>query len=220
VLAVSNGHGPTLLGIQTNADDNAFKAVLVRVGGVGFAHDTLRFGVNAMVDQLAAETFTNAAGMAAPVYPLLPNTTMYELITGAYVALRTDAVVVFSEIYNVLHTGGGKRWDTTDGFVVAGYRLGKMIPYGEVEVRYGDGASDPFYNPAVEFTPEATAATNNVELIAGMKYDLSAWSALKVELGYRRLGGHQSGANQGVDETPLVSNTNDFRAQVNWSFGR
>jgi hypothetical protein len=220
VLAISNGHGPTLLGIQTNGDDNLAKALLLRIGGVGFAHDTLRFGVNAMVDRIRDDVFTNAAGMTVPVYPLLPNASMTELITGAYLALRSDTLSVFSEVYNVLHVGGGKSWDTTDGFAVVGYRIGNYIPYGLLEARYGDGGSDPFYNPDPEAAPEATGATNNIEVIAGLKYELSPWCAFKFELGARHLGGNQTGANQGVDEMPLIDSTNEYRAQVNWSFGR
>jgi hypothetical protein len=227
VVAVSNGHGPTLLGIQTNGDNNFAKALLVRIGGVGYNHDTLRFGINAMVDKIDGDTFVNAAGMTVPVYPLLgtetgrsPTASMMELITGAYLALRSDTVVAFSEVYNVLHTGNGKSWDTTDGFAVVGLRMGKSTPYGLVEARFGNGGNDPFYNPDPEAAPEATAATDNVGVIAGLKYDLSPWCALKFELGARHLGNNQTGANQGVDEMPLVNGANEYRAQVNWSFGR
>jgi hypothetical protein len=205
VLAVGNGHGPTLLGIQTNADDNEFKSLLMRVGGVGFAHGTLRFGVNAMVDRISAETF----GMPPmPVYPLLPNTSMLEMITGVYFALRSERLLVFSETYNVLHQGGGKSWDTTDGFVVAGMRFDKLIPYGQLEVRRGDGATDPFYNPDPMAAPEAQGPVNFVEGIAGLHYDLNPWSAIKLELGARNVG---SGPDNGK---------NDYRAEINWSFGR
>jgi hypothetical protein len=220
VIAVSNGQGPTNLGIQTNGDDNLAKALLLRIGGVGFAHDTLRFGVNVMIDKIQGDSFVNAGGLTVPVYPLLPNANMTALITGAYLALRAEQLSVFSEVYNVLHAGGGKSWDTTAGFAVVGYRIGKYIPYGLLEARYGDGGADPFFNPDPEAAPEATGATNDIEAIAGLKYELSPWCALKFELGTRHLGGNQTGANQGVDEMPLVNGTDEYRAQVNWSFGR
>ena len=101
VLAVSNGQGPTNLGIQTNGDDNLAKALLLRIGGVGFARDTLRFGVNAMIDKIQGDSFVNPAGLTVPVYPLLPNANMTALITGAYLALRAEKLSVFSELYNV-----------------------------------------------------------------------------------------------------------------------
>ncbi len=210
-LSVGNGHGPSLLGIQTNSETNYMKSILLRVGGVGFAHDTLRFGVNGMLDKIEGDP---------TVYPLLPNTNMWELITGAYLALRGQQVIVFSEVYNVLHSGGGKSWDTTDGFVVAGYRIEdvNLIPYAELEARHGDGGSDPFYNPDPAQYPEATGAFNYVEGIGGLHYDLNPWSALKLELGVRRIGGGALG-NQGV-ELPLMNTTNDYRAEINWSFGR
>ncbi len=231
VVAVGNGHGPTQLGIQTNGDDNIAKSLLLRIGGVGYAHDTLRFGVNAMIDKIRGETFINAAGNEVPVYPLLgletgasPTASMTELITGAYLALRAEDLEVFSEVYNVLHTGGGKSWDTTDGFVVAGLRFGSWIPYAQFEARYGDGGTDPFYNSDPEFAAEAGAPTNFVEGILGLHYDLSAWSALKLELGARQLGSGQTGfmgmgANQGPD-IPLKNGQDDYRVEINWSFGR
>jgi hypothetical protein len=193
---LGNGHGPTLLGIQNLGDDNAAKSGLVRVGAVGLLNDTLRFGANLGVDEIAAAPAT--------VYPLLPDRPMLELITGLYLALRGDSLVIYSEMYDVLHRGAGRSWNTADGFVVAGYRLGKLIPYVQVEARRGDGRTDPFYNPEPMTHPEAMPPTDYTELTLGLHHDLSSWSALKLEL-----EGHE----------PDIGST-EYRIELNWSFGR
>jgi hypothetical protein len=202
-LGVANGHGRTLLGIQNLGDDNYAKSVLLRVGAVGLADNTLRVGANVGIDKIK--------GQPAPTYQGLDNQSMLELITGAYVALRSDTVIVFSEIYDVLHRGGDKSWNTVDGFVVAGYRLGDLTPYAQLEARQGDGSTDPFYNPGPGIEPEAVQPLDFREAMLGSKYDLSTWSALKLELAIRRTE---------VTDPTMPAVKTEYRAEVNWSFGR
>jgi len=45
-----------------------------------------------------------------------------------------------------------------------------------------------------------------------MHYDLSTWSALKLELSGRRF--------QVLEPGGAVANNNDYRVELNWSFGR
>jgi hypothetical protein len=97
----------------------------------------------------------------------------------------------------------GNSYQVSDGFFLVGYRVGKLIPYGQVEVRYGDGKTDPFYNPDPSINSETVQPLNYVEGVAGLHYDLSSWSALKVEV---------TGRNQ--------DSGNDYRVELNWSFGR
>jgi hypothetical protein len=201
-VAVSNGSGPTLVGIQTNHDDNWAKSLLVRIGAVGIGHPALRFGINIGVDSIAPED--------ASVRPLLPDQSIFEVVTGAYLALRSEGLILFSEAYNILHHGGGKTWQFTDGFVVAGYRFGRFIPYAEFEARQGDGLSDPYLNPSPVASPESVPPANFVEGTAGLRYDLSSWSALKLELAANRFD---------VAMDPARSVTG-YRAALNWSFGR
>jgi hypothetical protein len=194
-VGVANGHGRTIERIQTEGDNNWAKSVLVRIGAVGIGHPALRFGVNAAVDSIAPE--------AATVRPLLADKPILEIITGAYLALRGEHVMVFSETYNVLHRGGGKSWQVTDGFLIAGYRIGQFIPFGEIEARRGDGLADPYYSPDPAIDSESVAPGSFVEGTAGLRYELNAWSALKLELA--------AGSFERVS---------DYRAEVNWSFGR
>jgi hypothetical protein len=201
-LGVGNGHGPTLDRIQTESDNNWAKSVLVRIGAVGIGHPALRFGVNVAIDSIAPEDAT--------VRPLLPDRSIFELLTGAYVALRSESLIAFSETYNVLHRGGGQTWQVTDGFVILGVPVGRFTPFAEIEVRHGDGLTDPFYNPDPMVHSEVPPPGNFVEGIAGLRFELSAWSALKLELAASRV---QLAADPSRSES-------DYRAELNWSFGR
>src|SRR5262249_50716786 len=100
-VGVSNGHGPTILGIQNLGDDNLAKSVLLRVGLVGLLHDTLRFGGNIAIDKMKGY----------PFYPDTASMPMNELITGFYLALRSETWIVFSEAYDILHTSNGMSWN-------------------------------------------------------------------------------------------------------------
>jgi hypothetical protein len=194
-LGVGNGHGSNIVDIQNTSDNNAMKSVLLRVGAVGIGDDALRFGANVGIDQIAPAP--------VEVRPLLPDQSIFELLTGAYVALRSERLVVLGEIYNVLHRAAGQTWQITDGFLVAGYRFGKLMPYGQFEGRAGDGKTDPFYNPDAMAAPEAESPVSFVEGLVGLHYDINDWSALKLEASRREFDGGS-----------------DFRIEANWSFGR
>ncbi|HEU4734016.1 MAG TPA: hypothetical protein VFT22_39260 [Kofleriaceae bacterium] len=195
VVSVGNGRGRTIDLAQDTEDNNWAKSLLVRVGAVGIGHPALRFGANVVVDTIAPEPAT--------VRPLLPDKSMFELVTGVFLALRSEQLVVYSETYNVLHAGGGKTWQFTDGFLLAGYRFGPIIPFGEIEVRYGDGANDPYYRPDPAIGSASVSPGNFAEGTLGARYEVNAWSALKLE----------------VSAISLVEGS-DYRAELNWSFGR
>jgi len=195
MLAVGNGHGRTIDVVQTGSDNNWAKSVLLRLGLVGIGHPALRFGINVGVDEIAAES--------AAVRPLLPDKSILELVTGFYLALRSEGLVVYSETYNILHHGGGQTWQLTDGFLLAGYRFGAVTPFGEIEARRGDGFSDPYYRPDPAVGSHSIPPANFVEGTLGVRYELNAWSALKVEVA-----------------AASFSDRTDYRAEINWSFGR
>lgn len=195
LVSVGNGHGRTLDTGLTESDNNAFKSVLLRLGAIGFGDPALRFGVNVAVDEIAPEP--------AAVRPMLPDRAIQELVTGFYLAFRGDRAVVFSETYNILHHSGDQNWQFTDGFLLAGYRFGQFTPYGEIEARYGDGALDPYYQPDPAVDAHITKPANFVEGTVGVRYELNTWSALKLEMA----------AANFADRT-------DYRAELNWSFGR
>lgn len=195
-VGVGNGHGRVLEAVQNAGDNNLAKSVLFRLGTVGLGHPSLRLGVNLAVDNIAPEPVA--------VRPLAPDVEILEVIAGAYLALRAERLLVFSEAYSVLHRASGKTYQVSDGFFLVGYRVGKLIPYAQVEARFGDGATDPFYNPDPAINSETVPPTNYVEGIGGLHYDLNTWSALKFEVTGRNLDG----------------GSNDYRIELNWSFGR
>ncbi len=195
VVAVGNGRGRTIDKVQEGADNNWEKSVLLRLGAVGIGHPALRFGINIGTDSIAPE--------AAAVRPLLPDQQIFEFVTGVFLALRGERLVVFSETYNVLHRGGGQIWQFTDGFIIAGLRFGQVIPFAEIEARTGNGADDPYYRPDPAIGSASVAPGNFVEGTVGARYEVNAWSALKVEL-----------------STISFANSSDYRAEINWSFGR
>ncbi|HEY0990574.1 MAG TPA: hypothetical protein VGD80_26155 [Kofleriaceae bacterium] len=194
-VGVGNGHGRVLEAIQNVGDNNKAKSVLARLGLVGIGHPGLHIGVNFGFDVIAPEPME--------VRPLAPGAEILELITGAYLALRSEHLIVYSEGYNLVHRAMGTTWQITDGFFLAGVRVGKFIPYGQIELRRGDGAVDPYFHPDASLNSETLVPLDFTEGIAGIHYDLGTWSALKLELAARR----QSGAD-------------DYRVELNWSFGR
>jgi hypothetical protein len=195
-VGVGNGHGRVLEAVQNIGDNNLDKSVLLRLGVVGLGHPSLRVGVNAAVDNIAPEP--------AAVRPLAPDVSILEIIGGAYLSLRAERLLVFSEAYSVIHRPtSGKTYQVSDGFFLIGYRIGKLIPYAQIETRYGDGGTDPYYNPDPSLNSETVAPTNYVEGIGGLHYDINPWSALKFEV---------TGRNQ--------DSGNDYRIELNWSFGR
>ncbi len=195
VVAVGNGRGRTIDVAQDTSDNNWAKSVLMRIGAVGLGHPALRFGINVAVDRIAAET--------AAVRPLLPDQSLLEIVTGVFLALRSERLVVFSEAYHVLHRGGGQTWQFTDGFVLAGYRFGAIVPFVGIEARQGDGADDPYYRPDPALGSASVPPGDFVEATLGARYEVNGWSALKLELA----------AASFADRT-------DYRAELNWSFGR
>src|SRR5207253_925136 len=150
----------------------------VRIGAVGIGHPALRFGINVGIDTIAPEDVT--------VRPLLPDRSIFELITRAYLALHSEGLIMFGEAYNVMHRSGDRSWQMTDGFFIVGYRFGRFIPFGEIEARRGDGLTDPYFSPDPAIGSESVAPANFVEGTAGLRYELSAWSALKLELAGRQ----------------------------------
>lgn len=194
-VGVGNGHGRVLEAIQNGGDNNKAKSVLARLGLVGIGLPGLRIGVNFGFDVIAPEPIG--------VRPLAPDAEILELITGAYLALRSERLIVYAEGYNVVHRAMGTTWQITDGFFLAGVRVGKFIPFGQIELRHGDGAIDPYFHPDASLASETVVPLDFSEGIAGLHYDLNTWSALKLEVSARR----QSGAD-------------DYRAEINWSFGR
>lgn len=118
-----------------------------------------------------------AAG--ANVRPALPDVPIDERIGAAHAVYRGDRLLFIAEGLLVEHAAGGRSWRTLDGFAVAMLILDRLSPYAQVEVQRISASGDPFYNPGVG-TPLATPQ-NLVEVLLGLRVDVSAWSSLKLE---------------------------------------
>jgi hypothetical protein len=202
--SIGNGHGAIVDNILTEGDTNGFKAVLAKLELKGFGARDLRLGVSATYDQIGALPAT--AAMGAFARPALPDAIIRELIANAYVAYRGADLTLISEAYEVMHSASGAmggHWNTFDAFALAGYRFGELVPYVLAEIRRTPTTvPDPF------FFPDPTLASDILkdfeEITAGVRWDLTTWSALKLE--YR--------ATLTDDSRTQVQ-----RGMIDWSFG-
>jgi hypothetical protein len=192
---VGNGRGNQEGNINLVNDTNDFKAVKLKVEAQGLGLDELRVGVGGLYDRIAA----------APeeVRPALPGEEIDEMIGNAYAAFRGVQVTLITEAYAIWHRGDDDTFTTTDAFVVAGYRIGRITPYVQVERMDEHGDPDPFYTP-MEGVRTPSSPRDQTEALAGVRVDISVWSAIKAEYGAL----FPDGAD-GPDHTVML----------NWSFG-
>lgn len=115
----------------------------------------------------------------ANVRPALPDVPIDEWIGGAHAVYRGERLLLIAEGFLVKHVAGGLSWRTLDVFATAMFTFDRLSPYAQVEVQRISAAGDPFYNPGVG-TPFG-APQNLVEMLLGIRADISLWSALKLE---------------------------------------
>jgi hypothetical protein len=202
--SIGNGHGAIVDNILTEGDTNGFKALLVKAELKGFGARDLRLGISATYDQIGA--LPAVAAMGAFARPALPDAMIQELIGNAYAAYRGPDLTVIAEAYDVVHSASGAmggHWNTFDAFGLAGYRMGDLVPYVLAEIRRTPTAApDPFFFPDPALPSDILK--NFEEITAGLRWDLTTWSALKVE--YRATL---------TDE----ASTRVQRGMIDWSFG-
>ena len=200
MAAIGNGRGVIVDNLQLDRDDNLFKSLLLKIEAKGFGARELRVGLSGFYDRIAPEPATDAAGGATR--PALPDQTITELISNAYLAYRGSDLTVIAEAFDILHTATGGHWNTFDGFGLVAYRFGTLVPYATFEVRSGDIAQDPFFFP--DPTAPSAILGKFEEATAGLRWDLNTWSALKIE--YR--------------PTWIVATKSwDQREMIDWTFG-
>jgi hypothetical protein len=201
--SIGNGHGAIVDNILTEGDTNGFKAVLAKVELKGLGARDLRLGVSATYDQIGSLPAT--APMGGFARPALPDATIRELIGNAYLAYRGPDLTLISEAYEVMHSASGAmggHWNTFDAFALAGYRFGQLVPYGLFEMRRTPATPDPFFFP--DPTLSSDILKDFEEITAGLRWDLTTWSAIKLE--YR--------GTLADDSSMRV-----HRGMIDWSFG-
>ena len=194
VGGVANGRGNRVDEIQVGDDTNAFKSLLLKLEARGFGARDLRFGVSGVYDRIAAAS--------AVERPALPGVMIQEAVGNVYAAYRGSRLLLIAEAFDILHAAAGQRWNTFDAFLLAGYRLGRWVPYALVEGRAGDVASDPYFAPdpmiASQALPPFTEAT------VGVRWEVKLWSAIKLEYRVTALEGTTNPVQRGI---------------VDWTFG-
>ena len=192
---VGNGRGNEEGSINLVNDTNDFKAVKLKIEAQALGLPDLRIGVGGLYDRIAAEPAT--------VRPALPDQEIDEIIGNAYAAYRGVQVTLIAEAYAIWHRGDDDTFTTTDAFVVAGYRIGRVTPYVQVERTDEHGDPDPFYTPDPGMTTPSSPR-DQTEALAGVRVDVSVWSALKAEYGLL---------------FPDDADGPDHTVMLNWSFG-
>ena len=158
---------------------------LFKIGFKGFGARDLQFGVSGLYDRIAPVTGMSTDPTAF-VRPALPDQSINEAIGNAYLAYRGVDLTVISEAFDVLHAAstpdaaGATSWNTFDAYALGAYRIGEVSPYLMTELRRTSTDPDPF------FFPDPAAATtvflrNFYEETAGVRWDFTTWSAIKVE---------------------------------------
>ena len=197
IAALANGRGNIVDNVRLGDDTNLWKSVLFKVEFKGFGARDLRVGLSGLYDRIAPADAT--------IRPALPDVTIPEWIGNAYLAYRSPELTVIAEGYDILHTAEGQTWNTFDGFGLLAYRLGDFSPYATGEIRAGQIQSDPFFFPTGFPDPANPQLLGRyAEVAAGVRWDVSTWSAIKLE--YRETH----------TESPR---SNDQRGIVDWSFG-
>ena len=174
--AVGNGRGAVVDDLQTREDSHSPKQVYAKTELKGLFFRDLRIGVAGVYGYISAQP--------ASVRPALPDVGLFEEIGNVYVAHASFPFTFISEGYAIVHRGGGGTWTTYDAFAVASYTLGIFTPYLEGERLVMTGGSDPF------FVPDPATPTLELDVaggIAGLRLDVSTWSAVKAEYRLDRL---------------------------------
>jgi len=191
---VANGRPNDPTAVATFGDNNLAKSFVVAAFLQDVGIKGLHAGIGAVYDKIA--------GADATIRPAFPNEPINELIGNINVAYNSDALLLIGEAYFLSHTATGISSRFFHAYALVGYRMGAWTPYLREEFFDPWGDQDPFYNP--------DPLMGNVEYgfsetIAGLRYNISSWSALKAE--YRL-------------EVPTDSTRETIhRGLVNWSFG-
>ena len=84
-----------------------------------------------------------------------------------------------AEGYGIVHRTDSEEWVTYGGFALLGYAFGRYTPYVQFERIASSGGRDPFFSPGRP--QDLVASFDTAGGIAGLRVDLSDWTALKAE---------------------------------------
>lgn len=176
--SVGNSRGSIVDDLKNSADTTADKQLSAKLELKGVLHRELRVGVSGVRGKIAPQ------GVA--VRPVLPDQRLLETIGNVYIALPADPLFAIAEGYAISHEATTRSWQTYAAFVTLGYAVHpRVTPYLRAERLVTTAGVDPFFvpDPAAPAVPELDV----VEGIAGVRLDVSTWSAIKVEYQLTRL---------------------------------
>jgi len=192
MASVGNGRGHIVDDVRSNGDYQSMKAFHGSIELVGLGVPELRIGVAGIFDRIPGWSDRT----------LLPNVSIDETIGGAHIAYVNVPLLFISEGYLVVHKASGQQWTTYGGFALVGYAFGQLTPYVEVERIASRGGADPFF--AMTDPGEQVGSFDTIEGIAGLRLDLTDWTALKLEYRQTRAWDVHTTLYEGV---------------LNWSWG-
>jgi hypothetical protein len=192
MASVGNGRGHIVDDVRSAGDYQAMKAFHASIELVGLGLPELRVGVAGVYDRIPGWTERT----------LLPDQSIKETIGSAHIAYVNVPLLFISEGYLVEHNANGQQWKTYGGFALVGYAWGQFTPYLEVERIASSGGADPFFTIT---TPGSESGSfDTLEGIAGLRLDLTEWTALKAEYRQTRAGD---------------THTTLYEGALNWSWG-
>jgi hypothetical protein len=137
---------------------------------VGIGRPELRMGLAGIYGRIPGQP--DRMGIPA-------NEEITEIIGSAHIAYVNVPLLFIAEGYDVAHLALGHQWTTYGGFILLGYGVGRFTPYVEVERVARKGGIDPFFIPDPGAVDLPTF--DSLEGIVGLRFDLTDWTALKVE---------------------------------------
>ena len=185
-LEVGNGRGPTPDELGITEDGNDMKAANLSLILSPAAVEGLRVGAGAYVDEIPP----NADAAKGPTHGSLD-----ELILNASAAYVGDDWLAAVEYFHIEHdaTAGGSA-DTNGFYVQLERALGRAKPYARFEgVDVSD--TDPYFESVEDL----------VRYSVGVRWDLNAWNAIKLQLSHSRFEAGPGGFDR--DETAVTIQT-------------
>jgi hypothetical protein len=177
IASVSNARGNVVDNIRNTFDYQNGKAVHAQLEYVGLGLPELRAGVAGMYDHIVGRPATSTDGSATR--PARPDTGIDEYILSAHIAYPSYPLLFIAEGYYVMHHVPDHLFSTYGGFATLGRAFGVITPYVRGEWIGTSGGSDPFFVP--DPTAPGAARFDQVDGLVGIRWDLTDWTALRVE---------------------------------------
>jgi hypothetical protein len=201
-LSVNNSRGTTRSDIRNLSDLLDFKLLFGSVEYLGLGVRELRIGLSAIIDQIPPATATVRPSL--PPTSAGPSTNAIDEVIGSFYAAYVGSVVLVDvETFYVHQQNGDRVWQNYGGFAVVSVNWRSLSPYLMVERIWRTGGPSPFYVPDPKLA--GALSTDNFTANVGLRYDLTSWTALKLEYRFSRF----------YDQNQLMVH----EVTLSWNFG-